>query len=105
MTKQILKKRIIIDFQIGYLIHVNVPKIDRFGIDHPSLPCKIVEDTKEKQFRLGCKFGIINVCYSAGEHAVLGTANCSELDEIPPNAPVAVINVDARRWKENAQAD
>ena len=79
-----MKKRIV-EHQIGDLVRVAIPKIDRFSIDRPTLPCKILEKTENNQYRVGSKFGIVEICYSAGELESLGTKTFSELDEIPPN--------------------
>lgn len=84
MTQQMLKKRKVVDFKVGDFVRVNIPKIDRFNIDRPTLPCKILEKI-DNQYRLGCKFGVINVCYSSGELEVLGTDTYAELSKIPSN--------------------
>jgi hypothetical protein len=68
-------------YGINDLVRISVPKIDRFGVDRPTLPCKILEKIND-QYRLGCKFGVINVLYSAGEIEPLGTEQFPELDEI-----------------------
>lgn len=73
------------DYQIGDLVRIAIPKIDRFSIDRPTLPCKILEKTENSQYRVGSKFGIIEICYSAGELESLGAKTFSELDEIPTN--------------------
>ena len=31
------------NYEIGDLVRISVPKIDRFGIDRPMLPCKVLE--------------------------------------------------------------
>jgi hypothetical protein len=77
------KKKRRANFQIGDLVRVQIPKIDRFSIDRPTLPCKITEKISEEQYRIGCQFGTINVCYSSGELEPLGTMVYPELDEIP----------------------
>ncbi|CAG8794661.1 18224_t:CDS:1, partial [Gigaspora rosea] len=84
MTQQMLKKRKVVDFKVGDFIRVNIPKIDRFSIDRPTLPCKILEKIDD-QYRLGCKFGIINICYSSGEIEALGTTTYAELSKIASN--------------------
>ncbi|CAG8821033.1 15096_t:CDS:2, partial [Gigaspora rosea] len=33
MTQQMIKKRKLVDFKVGNFVRVNIPKIDRFGID------------------------------------------------------------------------
>ncbi|CAG8640903.1 8839_t:CDS:2, partial [Cetraspora pellucida] len=83
MTKQMLKKRKLTEFNIGDFVRIGIPKIDRFAIDHPNLPCKVIGKTENQQYRLGCKYGIINVCYSSGEIETLGTSTYPELDIIP----------------------
>src|SRR5690242_20721968 len=82
MTKQMLKKRKLVDFKVGDLVHVSVPKIDQFGTDRPALPCKIIEKVRE-QYCLECKFGILNICYSSSELEALGTTIYPELNKIP----------------------
>ena len=71
-------------YEINDLVRISVPKIDRFGVNRPTLPCKILEKISN-QYRLGCKFGVINVLYSAGEIDFLGTEQFPELNEIPTN--------------------
>ncbi|PKB96440.1 hypothetical protein RhiirA5_434836 [Rhizophagus irregularis] len=73
------------EYQIGDLVRVAVPKIDRFSVDRPSLPCKIMEKPDNNKYRLGSKYGIIEICYSSGELEPLGTAAFPELNEIPSN--------------------
>ena len=85
MANQMLKKRKLIDFKIGDLVRIKIPKIDRFSIDRSSLPCKIMEKIKDKHYQLGCKYGILNVGYYSGELETLGTTTYPELDEIPLN--------------------
>ncbi|RHZ77819.1 hypothetical protein Glove_172g23 [Diversispora epigaea] len=85
MANQMLKKRKLTDLEIGDLVRIKIPKIDRFGIDHSSLPCKIIEKTDNQRYQLGCKYGIINVSYYIGELEALGTTTYPELDEIPSN--------------------
>ena len=85
MVNQMNKgKKQITEYQIGDLVRVAVPKIDRFSTDRPTLPCKIIKKIKDK-YQIGSKFGIIGVSYSAGELEPLGTIAFSELDEIPSN--------------------
>ena len=60
------KKRVL-EYAIGDLVRVVIPKIDRFSIDRPTLPCKILAKTENDHYQLGSKFGIINVYYCAGE--------------------------------------
>ena len=77
-------KKWIVEHQIGDLVRVAIPKIDRFSTDRPTVPCKIIKKIEDK-YQIGSKFGIIEVCYSAGELEPLGTASFPELDDIPSN--------------------
>ena len=82
MVNQMNKgKKRITDYQIGDLVRIAIPKIDRFSIDRPTLPCKILEKTENNQYRVGSKFGIVEVCYSVGELESLGTTDFPELYE------------------------
>ena len=72
------------NYEVGDLVRISVPKIDRFGVDRPTLPCKILEKINN-QYRLGSQFGIINVFYSPGEIDPLGVSQFPELDTIPMN--------------------
>ncbi|CAG8817822.1 2695_t:CDS:2, partial [Gigaspora margarita] len=69
---------------LGDFVRVNIPKIDRFSIDRSTLPCKILEKTNNR-YQLGCKFGVINICYSSGELEALGTTTYAELSKILSN--------------------
>ncbi|CAG8605186.1 9690_t:CDS:2, partial [Scutellospora calospora] len=84
MMNQMLKKRKMVDYHIGDLMHINVPKIDRYSTDRPTLPCKIINIVDNK-YQVACKFGIINVCYTSGKLEPLGTIAYLDLDEIPSN--------------------
>ena len=72
------------DFEVGDLVRIPIPKIDRSGVDRPTLPCKIVKKTDKEQYQLGCKFGILEIYYSSGELELLGTRTYPELNEILP---------------------
>ncbi|CAG8639103.1 2544_t:CDS:1, partial [Cetraspora pellucida] len=85
MTQQMLKKRKLINIQVGDFVKVKVPRIDRFSIDYPTVLCKVLKKTDKDQYRLGCKFGIIRICYASSELKMLGTITCLELDEILSN--------------------
>jgi len=86
MANQMSKgRKRIKEYQIGDLVRVAVPKIDRFSIDRPTLPCKIMEKTENNKYRLGSKFGTIEIYYSASELEPLGTATFPELEDIPSN--------------------
>jgi hypothetical protein len=71
-------------YEIGDLVRIFVPKIDRFGTDRPMLPCKILEKINN-QYRLGSQFGIINIFYSPEEIDPLGVNQYPELETIPTN--------------------
>ena len=72
------------NYEIGDFVRIAVPKIDRFGIDRPTLPCKILEKVKD-QYKLGSKFGVIDALYSLGELEPLGVEQFPELETIPTN--------------------
>ncbi|RIA80351.1 hypothetical protein C1645_838859 [Glomus cerebriforme] len=68
---------------LGDLVRIAIPKIDRFGIDLPTLSCKIIGATENNKYLLESKFGIINICYSPGEIEPLGTMNFPALNNLP----------------------
>ncbi|GES75221.1 KRAB-A domain-containing protein 2-like [Rhizophagus clarus] len=85
MVNQMNKKKRSISYEVGDLVRITIPKIDRSGIDRPTLPCKVLEITKNNQYVLGSKFGIINVHYSPREIEPLGTIDFPELNNLPSN--------------------
>ena len=86
MAKQmIMKNKRPNSYEIGDLVRIVIPKIDRSGIDRPTLPCKVIGVTENNQYLLGSKFGIINVYYSPGEIEPLGVIYFPELDNLPSN--------------------
>jgi len=86
MVNQMNKgKKRIREYQIGDLVRVAIPKIDRCSVDRPTLPCKIIERTENNKYGIGSKYGMIEVYYSANELEPLGTASFPELDNIPSN--------------------
>ncbi|CAG8765383.1 10619_t:CDS:2, partial [Cetraspora pellucida] len=54
-----------VSYEIGDLVRISIPKIDRFGVDRS-------------------KFDVIDICFSAGELDPLNAAEFPELDIIPP---------------------
>lgn len=78
------KNKRIVEYQVGDLVRVAIPKIDRFSTDRSTIPCKVIKKTEDK-YQVGSKFGIIEICYSAGELEPLGTAAFPELDSILPD--------------------
>ena len=86
MANQMNKgKKRIKEYQIGDLVRVSIPKIDRFSVDRPTLPCKIIEKSENDKYGLGSKFGIIEIYYSANELEPLGVESFPELNDIPIN--------------------
>ncbi|RGB33053.1 hypothetical protein C1646_762129 [Rhizophagus diaphanus] len=83
MANQMSKERKRIkEYQISDLVRIVIPKIDRFSIDQPTLPCKIMEKTENNKYSLGSKFEIIGVYYSASELELLETETFPELEVI-----------------------
>ncbi|GES80335.1 KRAB-A domain-containing protein 2-like [Rhizophagus clarus] len=79
------KKKRSTSYEVGDLVRITIPKIDRSSIDHPTLSCKVLEIIKNNQYVLGSKFGIINMHYSPGEIEPLDTIDFSELNNLPSN--------------------
>src|SRR5690242_4459599 len=57
-------KSIVRNFEVGSIVVLSIPRIDRHNVDRSLLPCKIIEKTKGK-YRLGCASGILDVTYNA----------------------------------------
>ncbi|CAG8713176.1 4519_t:CDS:2, partial [Funneliformis mosseae] len=70
------------EYQIGDLVRVAIPKIDRFSIDNLIIPCRIMKKIEDK-YQVRSKFKIIEVCYSAYELEPLRTTFFPELENIP----------------------
>lgn len=69
------------NFEVGSVVVLSIPRIDRHIVDRPLLPCKIIEKTKGK-YRLGCASGILDVAYGANELNLV-EADFPELNNIP----------------------
>ena len=56
-------------FAVGDSVSVRVPRIDRANTDLQRLPCIVVEIVGKacSMYRLCCKEGVLNTCYSAGD--------------------------------------
>ena len=50
-------KRQRLEFDIGDYVRVNIPRVDRTGIDQRSLPCKVMEVLDGGFYHLGCAYG------------------------------------------------
>ncbi len=65
-------------FNVGQYISVRVPRIDRASTDPPRLPCVVVQVVGKAKalYRLRCHFGVLKVCYNAGDlEAYAGSYN------------------------------
>ena len=71
-----------ITFSVGELVRINIPRIDRAGIDRRSLPCKVLEALDNGYYRLGCASGVLDKCYLASEMEGV-SAEFPELENIP----------------------
>lgn len=71
------------NFEVGSVVVLSIPRIDRNIVDRPLLPCKIIEKPNGK-YRLGCASGILEVTYDANELNLVKTADFPELENIPP---------------------
>ena len=81
-TAMIAKSKHKLEYEVGELVKILIPKIDRFGADRP---CKILEKLNYNdtfKYLLGCKSGILNNFYCAGELDPLGVKGYPELDHI-----------------------
>jgi len=65
------------NFEVGSIIVLSIPRIDRHIVDRPHF----LEKTKGK-YRLGCASGILDVTYGANELNLV-EADFPELDNIP----------------------
>jgi hypothetical protein len=70
------------NFEKETIVTISIPQIDRYSVDRPLLPCKIVEKTNGK-YRLGCASGILNDTYGANELNLVKAVDFPELDNIP----------------------
>ncbi len=85
MVNQINKGRKRLNhYEINDLIRIFILKIDRFDVDQPILPYKILEKINN-QYQIWCKFEIINILYLAGEIDFLNTKQFLKLNEILTN--------------------
>ena len=66
MVKYNLKHKVK-EFHVGGCVTVRIPRIDRASTDPNRLPCIIVQviGTARAMYRLRCKSGVLNKCYSA----------------------------------------
>ena len=79
MGKYSLKHKVK-EFHVGDCVTVRIPRIDRASTDRNRLPCIIVQviGTARAMYRLRCKSGVLNQCYSACDMELLeGNYNLS----------------------------
>ena len=57
------------EFTVGEFVSLRIPRIDRASTDVHRLPCVVVEVVGKAQgmYRLRSKFGVLKVCYHAGD--------------------------------------
>jgi hypothetical protein len=80
MSNRNKKQRL--EFDIGDYVRVNIPRVDRTGIDRRSLPCKVMEVLDGGFYRLGCAYGILRTCYQVSDLESI-SAEFPELENIP----------------------
>ncbi|RIB02457.1 hypothetical protein C2G38_2149994 [Gigaspora rosea] len=80
----------------GNMVKIRIPDIDKLKLDRRSLPCKIIQKKPESDmYQIGCKFGILDVWYSANELEPLGTNEYPALGIIPLGTSVSLRNAAA----------
>ncbi|CAG8550194.1 8773_t:CDS:2 [Ambispora gerdemannii] len=66
---------------------INLPtdhhQIDRSSTDRKLLICKVIGIVDDELYKLGCKSGILNICYNVVELIPTRATDFSELQEIP----------------------
>ena len=55
------------NFELGQLINVDIPKVDRSPVAPKNLVCCIVEITSRGFLRLATPAGVLNRCYNLGD--------------------------------------
>ncbi|CAG8466835.1 4879_t:CDS:1 [Paraglomus brasilianum] len=73
-------KRQRLEFDIGDYVRVNIPRVDRTGIDRRSLP--VMEVLDGGVYHLGCAYGILGTCYQVFDLESI-SAEFPELENIP----------------------
>ena len=73
-----------LEFNTGVYTRINIPRIDRTGIDRRSLPCKVIDILDGGLYRLGCAHGILRTCYQTTNMEGIN-AEFPELDNVPDN--------------------
>ena len=72
-----------ISYEIGEFVRIGIPKIDHSSTDRKLLICKVVGIVDGGLYKLGCKSGILNICYNAVELISTRATDFPELREIP----------------------
>ena len=69
MEQKYSKQHKVKTFKPGDCVSVRVPRIDRASTDPQCLACIVVQVVGKAKalYRLRCKFGVLKVCYSAGD--------------------------------------
>ena len=72
-------------FNVGDLVTLKIPANDHFKTDRPNLSCKIIEKLYKNNYRLGCKFGILETTYNGNNLEPMALNSLPELNNIPNN--------------------
>ena len=59
-----MKSKSSLDFNIGDIVALKIPANNRFKTDRPNLICKIIEKLPKNNYKLGCKFRILDISYT-----------------------------------------
>ncbi|CAG8716800.1 21283_t:CDS:2 [Gigaspora margarita] len=78
-------------FELGELVKIRVPDVDKLTMDQRSLPCKILQKQPNcDAYQVACQFGVLENWYSASELEPLGTSDYPALEVVPLNILISL---------------
>ena len=88
--KDYMNSKSSLDFNVGDIVAVKIPSKDRFKTDRPNLICKITEKLPKNNYKLGCKFGMLDISYNGNNLEPVKLNNLPELENIPAGVHISV---------------
>ncbi|RIB28319.1 hypothetical protein C2G38_1524005 [Gigaspora rosea] len=78
-------------FDIGELVKIRVPDVDKLNMVQRYLPCKILQKNPNYDaYQVACQFGVLENWYSASELEPLGAPDYPALDIVPLNNSISL---------------
>ena len=78
-----MNKKVILNYEVGDMVLLNVPPVDKGPLDPNNLICYITDKKRDGLFQLGCKAGIFNVYWAINSFEKTDLVVAFKMEDIP----------------------